>query len=56
VSPQQRIVSTNTAPNIHCGWYYHIVFPEREKEQKKKEDDREEQVYEVGAGGFKISE
>jgi hypothetical protein len=34
---------------------YYIVFPERKKEQKKKEDDGEEQVYEVGSGGFDIS-
>jgi hypothetical protein len=35
---------------------YYIVFPERKKEHKKKEDSGEEQVYEVGTDGFDISE
>jgi hypothetical protein len=37
---------------------YYIVFPERKKGQtkKKKEDDGEEEVFEVGADGFDISE
>jgi hypothetical protein len=34
---------------------YYIVFPERKKEQKKKLDGGEEEVYEVGADGFDIS-
>jgi hypothetical protein len=34
---------------------YYIVFPERKKEPKKKENNGGEQVYEGGADGFDIS-
>jgi hypothetical protein len=34
---------------------YYKVFPARKKEQKEKQGDGQEEVYEVGADGFDIS-